>query len=355
MGKFRFFRRIKVAPGVTLNLSKRGVSASFGPRGAKATIGTSGRRYSVGLPGTGLFWREDVTSRKRGSSAEHGSKPGDMSTSDCDTIAAHLRPGFFEKIFMSDIEKTLREALAHVLQQKYFEAVMLLLDYPHEPDLAFLLGYCYLKRGEVTRAIPPLVTAAASEEVGSMISGIRDMRATWYTAFLTDGNICVCYGIDHQGTLFLLASAYQQAERVEDALEILAELHEEDPENGVAALGLAATIVGWDKADDEALEEVLAATEPALDNENAVETGLLLCRAKALRRLGLFDAARKIISLALRRKKGRPEEVFLALRYERALCYQQEGHIKRMQKEFEKIYAIDTDFKDVKERVHGQG
>jgi tetratricopeptide (TPR) repeat protein len=187
-----------------------------------------------------------------------------------------------------------------------------------------------------------------------MISGIRNMRATWYTAYLTDGNICVCYGIDHQGALFLLASAYQQADRVEDALEILAELHEEDPENGVVALGLATTIVEWDKADDEALEEVLAATEPALDNENAVETGLLLCRAKALRRLGLFDAARKIISLAMRRKKGRPEEVFLALRYERALCYQQEGHIKQMQKEFEKIYAIDTDFKDVKERVHRQ-
>jgi len=134
MGRFRFFRRIKVAPGVTLNLSKRGVSASFGPRGAKATIGTSGRRYSVGLPGTGLFWREDVTYRKGGSSGQNRSKPGDMSTSDADTVAAYLRPGFFEKIFMSDIEKTLREALAHVLQQKYFEAVMLLLDYPHEPD-----------------------------------------------------------------------------------------------------------------------------------------------------------------------------------------------------------------------------
>jgi hypothetical protein len=52
----RFFRRIGILPGVTLNLTKRGLSASFGPRGAKITVGTSGSRATVGLPGTGLFY-----------------------------------------------------------------------------------------------------------------------------------------------------------------------------------------------------------------------------------------------------------------------------------------------------------
>ena len=37
---FRFWRRIKIAPGVTLNLSKSGGSLSFGPRGAKFTVGS---------------------------------------------------------------------------------------------------------------------------------------------------------------------------------------------------------------------------------------------------------------------------------------------------------------------------
>jgi len=36
---FRFWRRIKTAPGVTLNLSKSGGSLSFGPRRAKFTTG----------------------------------------------------------------------------------------------------------------------------------------------------------------------------------------------------------------------------------------------------------------------------------------------------------------------------
>ncbi|RLC08862.1 MAG: DUF4236 domain-containing protein, partial [Deltaproteobacteria bacterium] len=39
---FRFWRRIKIAPGVTLNLSKSGGSLSFGPRGAKFTVGSRG-------------------------------------------------------------------------------------------------------------------------------------------------------------------------------------------------------------------------------------------------------------------------------------------------------------------------
>ncbi len=34
---FRFFRRMKIAPGISLNLSRSGPSLSLGPRGAKLT------------------------------------------------------------------------------------------------------------------------------------------------------------------------------------------------------------------------------------------------------------------------------------------------------------------------------
>jgi hypothetical protein len=55
---WRFTKRIKILPGVSLNLSKGGVSTSIGPRGLKTTIGKRGIRQSVGLPGTGLsFWQ----------------------------------------------------------------------------------------------------------------------------------------------------------------------------------------------------------------------------------------------------------------------------------------------------------
>ncbi len=51
----RLWRRKKIGPGLSINLSKSGPSLSIGPRGAKVTVGPRGVRRTVGLPGTGLF------------------------------------------------------------------------------------------------------------------------------------------------------------------------------------------------------------------------------------------------------------------------------------------------------------
>ena len=68
----RLFRRIKIAPGITLNLSKSGLSASAGVRGARVTLGPRGVRRTVGIPGTGISYSENSSlsgsSRKRRSS-----------------------------------------------------------------------------------------------------------------------------------------------------------------------------------------------------------------------------------------------------------------------------------------------
>jgi len=57
---FRFWRRIRLAPGVTLNLSKSMTSLSVGPRGAKYTISSRANRATAGLTGTGLFYTVHV-------------------------------------------------------------------------------------------------------------------------------------------------------------------------------------------------------------------------------------------------------------------------------------------------------
>jgi hypothetical protein len=57
---FRFYRRFRVAPGITLNVGKRNASVSLGARGAHVTIGTAGNRATVGLPGTGMYWTEKL-------------------------------------------------------------------------------------------------------------------------------------------------------------------------------------------------------------------------------------------------------------------------------------------------------
>lgn len=56
----RFNRRIRIAPGISLNLSKSEIGASIGPRGAKINVSSRGVYGNVGLPGTGLAYREKL-------------------------------------------------------------------------------------------------------------------------------------------------------------------------------------------------------------------------------------------------------------------------------------------------------
>jgi hypothetical protein len=51
---WRFQKRIRILPGVSINLSKSGVSTSLGPRGCKTNISKRGVKQTLGIPGTGL-------------------------------------------------------------------------------------------------------------------------------------------------------------------------------------------------------------------------------------------------------------------------------------------------------------
>ena len=56
---WRFQRRRKLLPGVTLNVGKRSAGVSVGPRGAKLSAGTRTVGATLSLLGTGLayVWR----------------------------------------------------------------------------------------------------------------------------------------------------------------------------------------------------------------------------------------------------------------------------------------------------------
>ena len=56
---WRFQRRKRVLPGVSVNVGKRGASVSVGRRGARLTAGRRGLTATVSLLGTGLayVWR----------------------------------------------------------------------------------------------------------------------------------------------------------------------------------------------------------------------------------------------------------------------------------------------------------
>jgi len=62
-----YFRKsFKVAPGVHINLSKRGTGVSFGTRGAHVSLSPTGRiTKTVGIPRTGIYYRDVTTANSR--------------------------------------------------------------------------------------------------------------------------------------------------------------------------------------------------------------------------------------------------------------------------------------------------
>lgn len=78
VGSMRFRRSIRVGKGVRLNVTKTGVGVSVGTKGVRKSWHSSGRTTtSVGVPGTGVYWRDDKVTPKKGSKVATG--PGEPS------------------------------------------------------------------------------------------------------------------------------------------------------------------------------------------------------------------------------------------------------------------------------------
>lgn len=80
-----FRKRIKIAPGVRINLSKSGISTTIGRRGASVSIGKNGTYLNTGIPGTGLYSRQKI-------SGKYSSRANHIATND----DSNNKEGFFK-------------------------------------------------------------------------------------------------------------------------------------------------------------------------------------------------------------------------------------------------------------------
>ena len=72
----RVNKRIKIFPGVYLNITKSGPSISIGPQGAKINIGPNGAKVNAGIPGTGVSYNKKIgggNTTKKGKGKENKS------------------------------------------------------------------------------------------------------------------------------------------------------------------------------------------------------------------------------------------------------------------------------------------
>ncbi len=337
---FRFWRRIRIAPGVTLNLSKSGGSLSFGPRGAKFTVGPRGKRVTVGLPGTGLFYTTKLSDG--GSRVEHSA--GEVSESP----EERLTLGFFQRLATPDDEKALVDGCRELVLGDEDKAFEHLEQAVHLADGAYLAGVMALKRGLWEKGIEYLSAAAENHHNLGKYFDKYGISATSRLAITHE--VVAQVGPNLRGVLLALVETYQRLERWEDAVACLERLLQLEPEDVVVKLSLAELLLTARPGDRDVYKRVVELTE-GVENQSYIHAALLLYKARALQGLGLLNAARDTLTAALRRRKDRPSELLKAIRYQRALVYQELGQSRRGRSELERLYAEDPDYEDVAERL----
>ena len=210
----RFWKRVQILPGVTINFSRGLPSVSIGPRGAKLTVGPHGTRATVGLPGTGLFYTEKLDKKKpREPRAKRIEAP--------DTLVGVL------------------DAACDLVEDgKDDEALARLEARPaklRHADLSFLSGLLYLRKGDDATAASELGIAAASSDMGDLFvaTGIDlDLQLP-----IAEDRVVVIRP-DPKGALLAWVEALQRLGRNDEARAALRAALEKEPGDELLTLSL---------------------------------------------------------------------------------------------------------------------
>ena len=97
---FRVRRSFKLAPGVRMTVTPRGIGVSAGPRGAKLSVHSSGRvTQTLSLPGSGISHTETFkpsARRSGGSAAPNGPSRSDSASPSPGLLAP--KPGSTDQV-----------------------------------------------------------------------------------------------------------------------------------------------------------------------------------------------------------------------------------------------------------------
>ncbi len=334
---------MKIAPGVSLNFSKSGVSPSFGVPGARVTLGRQGVRKTVGIPGTGLFYTEvDSSNRGRGRSSGRGRPPPPPKPQH------KLNLGFFERLFTPKAERAFVDGCKAYVAGRRGKAAGELRNATHLADGAFLAGFLAINAERLDEAEQFLKQALAKHQ---LLGRHFDKYGLAVELALPIAEFVMAHvRPGRRGILLGLAEVYQAQNRIKEALHCLKKLRRDEPDDVVVNLSVAELILEAFPANKRLAKEIVELAA-GVENESSVHAALMLYKARALRTLALPTAARDVLTSALRKKKDRDEDLLKAIRYERAGVYEDLGQKARARREYEKLYAENPSYEDVSERL----
>jgi len=157
MSKFQFRKRVKLAPGFSLNVSKKGLGLSAGPKGLKTSISAQGRiTGSAGIPGSGISYRKTLNGSSSDASPEGGYETFSENVSNkAEYIAIHgtvFQKGELKKTFIIGAFLFLFcIASPLVFVQSLFEDVTKLISYPVYIATFALFVFSFKEQGKNRR------------------------------------------------------------------------------------------------------------------------------------------------------------------------------------------------------------
>lgn len=350
---FRFWQRIRLAPWVTLNLSKSSASLSFGPPGAKYTIGPSGHRVTAGLPGSGLFYTVH-TPHERTAAPSRPAAP---------SVRERLDLGFLRRLFMPASERSFADGLLALHDGDEAAALSAWERTPQLADAAWLAGMLRLKREDLPAARRHLEAAlAGSAQLGRHVD---EFGLALAVSFPVAPDVVAHARAGEYGARLALVEVAQADGQRSDALVHLERLLLLAPQDPVVQVSFAELLLAPGPSahvGDRPAGQNLPAVEPALlqrivaitagvENETPVHTALLWYRGCALVRLGLDAAALEVFTQALRRRADRPPTLLHQIRHERALLHERQERHAQARRDFERLYAEAPEFPGVKRRL----
>lgn len=345
---FRFRREIDVLPWLQFNISKTGVSATVGPEAAHVTVGSHGTYVYADVPGKGTYFRRKLSGLLGDNDTEDDQQSGEGKEQQKQQEEI-IDYGFFERIISAPEESAFVDAI-RTLDEGDTEVAYTKAKWASSyADVAFLAGFLAMNDQDWQRAIEYFERALED----------RAHLGKWFAKFKVDLNIFIPVADDYlariepirRDCLLALAVAHERLENNEKAIEYLQEIREEYDANDLMVRLLLAELLDETYPEHQRVQHEIVMLAEGIQNDSPMHATLMYYRGRALRRLGVSDGARDTLTKALRKKKEYPSDLLVALRYERALLYEEEGQESRAHEEFEKIYAMAPQLEDVAERL----
>jgi tetratricopeptide (TPR) repeat protein len=330
---FKMRKSIKLGPGVRLNVSHRGAGVRIGGRGGGVSYNTSGRHSaSASIPGTGIGYS---TQLRRG--GQRSARP-----------AAPPRPG----LLASGYEKAFHKAVNAYSRGNTADALRLFRESSEKDTKDKALADDFFVGVIAAQLREDDVAAAALEKVVNSEQELPDELMAKYTAggaatIRVTEHVAVDVPFGSLSAVLILAEIYQRTGRTDEAIGVLQQLVELDPDPFLvlSLCDLYAEVEAWDE-----IVDVAAGTA----NDDDVSLQVRLYQARAFEAQGMNDAALEAYKDALRSKKRDPD-LLREARYQRGRLYMQLGKKAQGRKELEKVYADDPNYRDVGELIAAAG